>query len=292
MNAKLKNSLIGTALILPFLALQGFHSDRDNPHQYRSGGAANEASADRTGSPIQNGATCAQCHSGGTFTQTTAAISVRNTDGQTVTTYIPGETLTVQLAIQSNGDSPSGYGGQLTVLNSNNEMAGDFTSTTSDNTQITELNSVKYLEHTTRSSTGVFTATFTAPTQGTGNITFYASGISANGNGGTSGDNAAPGQTLQLTETENETPTSLNTTDFSNEVAVFPNPSTGTFTVNLGEELSNVKTKLNTASGELIESDSYSSAEVLQLYINAPAGIYFYTIETESKSATIRLIKK
>ncbi len=154
------------------------------------------------------------------------------------------------------------------------------------------MNSVKYLEHTTRSSTGVFTATFTAPTQGTGNITFYASGISANGNGGISGDNAAPGQTLQLTETENETPTSLNTTDFSNEVAVFPNPSTGTFTVNLGEELSNVKTKLNTASGELIESDSYSSAEVLQLYINAPAGIYFYTIETESKSATIRLIKK
>lgn len=288
MNAKLKNSLIGTALIVPFLALQGFHSDRDNPHQYRSAGPANAASADRTGSPLSGGQTCSGCHSSaGSFTNVLTSVNVRNSENEVVTSYSPGQTYTIELGITANG-TPAGYGGQLTILDSDDAMAGDFTSTSTSNTQISTLNSVEYLEHSGLNSNGTLTASYTAPDQGTGTVTIYAVGLAANGSGN-SGDNVSPAFTLDLTE---EVSTNLEMVDFSNEVAVFPNPSTGTFNINLGEELSNVKTKLNTASGELIESDSYSSAEVLQLSINAPAGIYFYTIETESKSGTIRLIKK
>ena len=53
MTNQTKNLLIGSALIIPFLALPGFRSDRDNPHQLRSSGNA-VAGEDRTGLPLSS----------------------------------------------------------------------------------------------------------------------------------------------------------------------------------------------------------------------------------------------
>ncbi len=297
MTKQYKNLLIGSALIIPFLALQGFRSDRDNPHQFRSSGNA-VAGEDRTGSPLSS-ATCTFCHSSaGTFTDVASTISIKNSNNEEVTSYTPGESYTIELEISTNG-SPAGYGGQLTILDKDDKMAGDLVSTSTSNTQISTIGSVEYLEHSGRNSAGKLTAKYTAPTQGTGNITIYAIGLAANGTG-SSGDNVSPAITFQFTEEvsndgdnndgDNE-PTRVNNIDFSNEITAYPNPSKGRYTINLGQELNEVTTKLQSASGNLIETKVLSSVKEFSFEISQPAGIYFLTIETESKSATIRLVK-
>ena len=172
-------------------------------------------------------------------------------------------------------------------------MAGDLVSTSTSNTQISTIGTVEYLEHSGRNSAGKLTANYIAPAQGAGNITIYAVGLAANGANGFSGDNVSPAITLELTEddTNIENPTKVNTADFSSEITAFPNPSKGLFTINLGRELNGVTTKLKSASGNLIETKVYSSVKDFNIEINQTSGIYFLTIETATKSATVRLVK-
>lgn len=161
-------------------------------------GAANDD--DKTGSPLSSGV-CGGCHSGGTAAFGTATATITVLNGSTpVTTYTPGQTYTVNLQITSSMGTPQ-FGGQLVALNSTNAQAGLLASPSTANTQISTLfSTIQYLEHSSRSTTGIFTASWTAPATGTGNVTFYASGNAVNATGGTSGDVGAPSRSLMLTE--------------------------------------------------------------------------------------------
>ena len=299
MTKQYKNLLIGSALIIPFLALQGFHKIKGNPHQ-RSGGIAKVSSFDRTGSPLSGGQTCTQCHSAsGTYSNVVSSIKIKNESNEVVTSYKPGEEYTIEFEVSAEG-SPKGYGGQLTILDEDDKMAGDLLSTTTPNTQITTLNSVEYLEHSRLNTAGKFTVTYNAPTKGTGTVTIHAVGLASNDGTSSAGEDTSPAITFQFTEEvsngednneDDNEPTKINTVDFSNEITAFPNPSKGRYTINLGQELNEVTTKLQSASGNLITTQVLSSVKEFSFEISQPAGIYFLTIETESKSATIRLVK-
>ena len=172
-----------------------------NPLPTYSGGPGTGGLGDRTGSPVSS-ATCTSCHSGGSYG---ASISIQFLDGANpVTSYLPGNSYNIVYTI--NGSSP-GFGFQGGVLvASNNAGAGTFSSPVG-NTQFVTISGRPYIEHVNGPSTvGDFGATWTAPASGTGTVNFYAIGLAANSNGGTSGDQVTSPTSISITE---EVPTTI-----------------------------------------------------------------------------------
>jgi hypothetical protein len=164
-----------------------------------SNGPINGGVGVRTGAPGEG--LCTNCHGGGSFSPT---ISIQMLDGSTpITTYTPGQSYTLRVAVGGGGGC---YGAQATVLtNSGNTTAGVL-SAPNIGTSIRASGGRTYIEHNTRSTTGIFTANWVAPATGTGSVTVYAAGIACNGTGNTSGDNGTNGS-LTLSEA---IPTTIN----------------------------------------------------------------------------------
>lgn len=80
---------------------------------------------------------------------------------------------------------------------------------------------------------------------------------------------------------------------FGNNLFVYPNPTKGDFSINLGETYENVKITITDILGKQIQQHTYTQTQqVNSTLINNPAGIYFITVETENKKAVIKLVKK
>lgn len=136
-----------------------------------------------------NNNNCTTCHSGN---------DVNGGDGEflislDIEEYMPGETYAVTVSLSDPGQSRWGF--ELTVQDENDNMAGSFTVTDETNTQLSDQggDNPDFMKQT---STGTFsgddeatwTFDWTAPEEGAGDVTFYASGNAANGNFTTSGD--------------------------------------------------------------------------------------------------------
>jgi hypothetical protein len=80
--------------------------------------------------------------------------------------------------------------------------------------------------------------------------------------------------------------------DFGNEFVLYPNPTKGNFSVDLGKIYNTVKISLMDLNGKLIESNNYNESRFLNLEMKKPAGVYLLTIESGEKKAIIRLIKE
>ncbi|NJM80914.1 MAG: hypothetical protein HC854_17215 [Flavobacterium sp.] len=198
-----------------FLLIQSFKntektSEYYSPTDYHptvmfgSSGAAATGFGDRTGGPVAIG-TCTNCHSGGSYSPS-ISLNITDNGGNPITDYIPGQEYNLSFQITNTNGTPGGYGMQATALLANNAAAGTF-STPSSNAQIIPLSGRSYFEHNMRSATPTFTSKWTAPSSGSGAITFYFVGNAVNGNGGTSGDQASAATSKVLGET-------LSTSDF------------------------------------------------------------------------------
>jgi methionine-rich copper-binding protein CopC len=128
---------------------------------------------------------CTQCHSGTVQDGSTENI-LTVLDGTTpVTSYIPGNSYTVSLVMNSN---PAKKGFQSTVLDGSDQMAGNFTVGT--NTAISGTTR-KYANHKSTSNTNATSAwswNWTAPSTNVGDVIFYVASNKANNNNGDSGD--------------------------------------------------------------------------------------------------------
>jgi len=170
-----------------FLAFRSELADMNKFH--KSPLNANGSQAARTGAPGEQN--CTSCHLGSTQAGTTENVfTVLDANNNPVSTYILGETYTVNLALASN---PSKKGFQSTVLSGTNTMAGDFTAgtTTQINTSTVSGGQRKYANHkstSNSSSTPLWSWTWTAPATNVGNVTFYVSSNVANNNGQNSED--------------------------------------------------------------------------------------------------------
>lgn len=164
----------------------------------RSGGVAEMLNSDSTGSPLSSGLVCSNCHSGGSF-NVAANMQILDASNTPVTSYIPGQTYTMTL--QVSGTAPH-YGAQAVALKSDNTNAGTMGNPTTDNTQVSSIGNVSYLEHSARSSSGIFSVPWTAPISGSGDVNIYYIGNAVDGFG-TSGDQATSSMVLSLIE---ETP--------------------------------------------------------------------------------------
>ena len=150
----------------------------------------NNGKAGRTGSPGEQ--TCVNgCHS--SFGLSSGPGSAVLTSNIPNFEYTPGQTYTMTLTVTQSGFSLFGLGVEaLTTANAN---AGTLTQGTGTTIKTATVSGVsrRSITHSFAGGSGTsglhaFTFTWLAPTAGTGNITFYFSGVAANANNSNQGD--------------------------------------------------------------------------------------------------------
>lgn len=76
-------------------------------------------------------------------------------------------------------------------------------------------------------------------------------------------------------------------------LALYPNPSNGKFTIDLGREYTDLTVQIYNMLGQLISSEKYATAKTIEQYINTSAGMYFVKVSTAKEgSNTLRIIKQ
>ena len=79
--------------------------------------------------------------------------------------------------------------------------------------------------------------------------------------------------------------------NFGQELLVYPNPTDGNFSIDLGATYTTVEILISDINGKLIRSEKYGQEQVISLSIKEPNGVYLITITAGDKRAIIRLIK-
>ncbi|MBR9832707.1 T9SS type A sorting domain-containing protein [bacterium] len=254
-----------------------------------SNGRAFSANSGNTGAPGES-QTCRNCH--GTGFGATVAIEFRNLSGSTVNTYIPG--MEYELTVKVNSTpGPARFGFQLVSLASNNTPYNAWKSPSANTRIANASNGRSYAEHNGKSMTNTFKVNWTAPSQGTGNITFYAGGAAVNNNGNTSGDG---GNTNSLTITEDQS-TSVIMNTIETNFNLFPNPVRDILSINNPTSTAfNGQLEIINLIGEQIKSNEIvigpSSNYVLDLSV-LESGIYFIQwTDRSGKKQIQRLVKQ
>ncbi|MBL4653328.1 MAG: T9SS type A sorting domain-containing protein, partial [Flavobacteriales bacterium] len=80
--------------------------------------------------------------------------------------------------------------------------------------------------------------------------------------------------------------------DFGNVLQLYPNPTGGLFTIDLGSKYESVTVRINDLNGKLIRSDLFIDQQLLAMKIEEPNGVYFLVIESQEKKAVIRIVKE
>ncbi|MDG1429005.1 MAG: T9SS type A sorting domain-containing protein [Crocinitomicaceae bacterium] len=85
---------------------------------------------------------------------------------------------------------------------------------------------------------------------------------------------------------------SLTEEDFLNDLRLFPNPTNGNFSVDLGANYQDIEFSLRDLSGRLIQTNYFDGGQLFELKLNESAGAYLLQIDSAGKLATIRLVKE
>jgi len=80
--------------------------------------------------------------------------------------------------------------------------------------------------------------------------------------------------------------------DFGANFQVYPNPTDGNFSIDLGTNYPSIQVSVKAMNGETVQSHSYRQSQRLNLSIQGAAGVYLVQIESEGKKAQVRLVKK
>ena len=97
---------------------------------------------------------------------------------------------------------------------------------------------------------------------------------------------------IVLLTTSCTTNTNKSDFNFSKDIAIYPNPTKGNFSVDLDKTYNSVLITITDLTGRLIESKEYNATKLLNLKINEPAGLYLMSIESGDQKAVIRLVKE
>ena len=79
--------------------------------------------------------------------------------------------------------------------------------------------------------------------------------------------------------------------NFDSDIVLYPNPTNGKITVNLGEVLDQFTVKILDLEGRVISESNYKNTEEFEMNIDASAGVYLMTIYSNKQMAVIRFVK-
>lgn len=80
--------------------------------------------------------------------------------------------------------------------------------------------------------------------------------------------------------------------DFGQACVLFPNPTEGQFSIDLGDLYQSVEISISDLSGKLIKLNKYAEGRVFEMKLEEAAGTYLLTVESEGKRAVVRLVKE
>lgn len=293
-NSNTSNMNFKFIYTLPFLLIIGFALAFSNGPAGGDGGNGPRMQ-DRSGSPfaISQGPTCAACHNNGSFNPG-LSIEVLE-DGSSIDEYVPGQTYTVRYTIEANAGSPGRFGVQSVILtDSDDSNAGTFGNPPSG-TRVATIDSRNYFEHATGSTDNTFEIEWTAPEDEAGDVTIFAAGVAANGNGTNGGDNGTAA-TLSLSQ-------SLNVSTFAAPELLpirgnlFPNPVADRLNLSLESSVAGVYDievlnlqgkRIWRTRKQLIPGDNILAENVSLL----PSGTYLVKISDGDKIFTNKFIKE
>ena len=177
--------------------------------------------------------------------------------------YIPGNTYTASLQVVDGGKSKFGF--QITVLDTNDNMAGSFIVTNTTNTSAQSGFGRGYLGHKNANSTSTWQFDWVAPGSDLGPLTFYVAGNGANNNNSSSGDN-------------------IYTRSFMIQSCPVTSSIVGSSVVCNGETTGSAD--LTVTGGDLPYTFAWSTSDTTEDVSNLAAGTYYVTI-TDSSSCTV-----
>jgi hypothetical protein len=279
---------------LPFLLLAAFFLAFSNGPAGGDGGNGPRMQ-DRSGSPfaITQGPTCAACHNNGSFNPGLMIEVLDN--GSSVDEYVPGQTYTIRYSIDANAGSPSKFGLQSVILtDSDDANAGTFGSAPAG-TRVASIDSRSYFEHATGSNENTFEIEWTAPEDEVGQVTIFASGVAANGNGTNGGDNGAA-STLTLTQSPDVSSVG-GPTPLPMEVNVFPNPVKNNINLRLESQVTGtyVMEVLNLQGKNMWRTQEQlfpGENNFSENFSDFPSGTYLIKVSDGESILTTRFIKE
>jgi hypothetical protein len=244
----------------------------------------NAAPAGNTGSPGDNGNTCARigCHFGGP-TATNQAVTL---EGIPASGYVGGETYNMTITMSNGGNK---FGFSLSPQTTAGALVGTLTASGSGTT----LNGgSKYLTQTQSGTSGSGTKTYTfdwtAPSSGTGSVTFYGAFNFANGNGNTSGDVIVP-----ETFTFNESTVGISEAELE-QLVVYPNPVEDEINIAMKDIDEEIMITMFDVKGRKVVEERFD-AENIKINVapkNLTTGIYFLQIEAGGQSTIKKVMVK
>ncbi len=80
--------------------------------------------------------------------------------------------------------------------------------------------------------------------------------------------------------------------NFGDKFMASPIPTHGDFSIDLGDVYSNTIVSVFDANGKLIETESFSQSQFLNMTISAPAGVYHVRVYSGDKEAAVTLVKE
>lgn len=267
-----------------------------------SGGRAATGMWGSTGAPGDQEAapgvawTCQNCHGGAI--EMTMDIEVFEVGTSTaITEYVAGTTYDVKVTLNHmGGDAPAGYGFQMVSLIDADESDVAGWSNPSGSVQISTATMTpgrSYVEQDGISVSNEFNVQWTAPAEGSGDVTFYAAGIGADGDGTQMADGGAKA-TLPLQEML----VGINDVfDLDVRLKVYPNPVTTYLNMEINSEFSGeVLAEIIDMQGRIVETRTIDLTsgqnEVRFETDNLNVGTYLVRLNKDNKILTTQFVKK
>lgn len=89
-----------------------------------------------------------------------------------------------------------------------------------------------------------------------------------------------------------QTTTGIIETNFDSKIDVLPNPTLGNLKINLGKKYNEISVRVNNLNGQTIATKKYSSANTLEIQIDAPTGLYIIEVIADKKyTARMKIMK-
>jgi hypothetical protein len=79
---------------------------------------------------------------------------------------------------------------------------------------------------------------------------------------------------------------------FGSDFTVYPNPTSGSFTVDAGQHSENMIVEIRDLQGRMILTESYAQTQQVTFNLEAPAGVYILTVYRGDKKSVVKLVKE
>jgi hypothetical protein len=84
----------------------------------------------------------------------------------------------------------------------------------------------------------------------------------------------------------------IDSSTFKDAISLYPNPTTGNFSINLGSHLRKIEYQIINPLGEVVQAQSGIETTLLNLNIEGASGLYLVILSSGNENTTLRIVKE